>query len=105
MSAWYVFSALGLYPTVPTRAELALTTPLFPRAVVHLASGRKLRITAPRTDGKAIYIRKLTLNGKTTTRNWLPASTISTGGKLSFTLATTPSLTWGNGQGDAPPQN
>jgi putative alpha-1,2-mannosidase len=36
MSAWYVFAALGPYPTVPTRAELILTSPLFPRAGVHL---------------------------------------------------------------------
>ncbi|GID96375.1 hypothetical protein Adi01nite_57870 [Amorphoplanes digitatis] len=105
MSAWYVFSALGIYPTVPTRAELALTTPLFPRAVVHLASGRDLTIAAPRTDDKAVYVRKLTLNGKKTTKGWLPASVLTKGGRLRFTLATTPSLTWGNGPGDAPPQN
>ncbi|AGZ38905.1 GH92 family glycosyl hydrolase [Actinoplanes friuliensis] len=105
MSAWYVFSALGLYPTVPTRAELALTTPLFPRAVVHLANGKDLTIEAPRSDAKAIYVEKLTVNGKTTTKGWLPASVVSTGGKLSYTLSTTPSLTWGSGPGDVPPQN
>ena len=105
MSAWYVFSALGLYPTVPTRAELALTSPLFPRAVVHLASGKDLTIDAPRTDERAIYVQKLTVNGKTTTKGWLGASAITAGGKLSYTLATEPSLTWGSGPGDGPPQN
>jgi predicted alpha-1,2-mannosidase len=105
MSAWYVFSALGLYPTVPTRAELALTSPLFPRAVVHLANGKDLAITAPRTGDKSIYVRKLTVDGKTTTRGWLPATALTRGADLTYTLSDTPSLTWGSGPGDAPPQN
>jgi predicted alpha-1,2-mannosidase len=102
MSAWYVFSALGLYPTVPSRAELALTSPLFPRAVVHLASGKDLTID---TTGTGTYVQKLTVGGRSTTKGWLPASTISTGGNLVYTLAGTPSLTWGSGPGDVPPQN
>jgi hypothetical protein len=40
-----------------------------------------------------------------TTKGWLPASTVTTGGKLVYTLATEPSLTWGSGAGDQPPQN
>lgn len=105
MSAWYVLSSLGLYPTVPTRAELALTTPLFPRAVVHLASGKDLTISAPRSSADAIYIRQLRLNGRMTTKGWLPASTVTTGGKLVYTLGAEPSLTWGSRAGDVPPQN
>ncbi|MFI7539924.1 GH92 family glycosyl hydrolase [Actinoplanes sp. NPDC049599] len=105
MSAWYVFSALGLYPTVPTRAELALTSPLFPRAVVHLASGRDLTITAPRAEEKSIYVRELAVNGRTTTKGWLPAGALTKGAELTYQLAATPSLTWGSGPGDTPPQN
>jgi predicted alpha-1,2-mannosidase len=105
MSAWYVLSSLGLYPTVPSRGELALTTPLFPRAVVHLASGKELTISAPRASADSIYIQKLRLNGRVTTKGWLPATTVSTGGKLVYTLSTEPSLTWGSGAGDVPPQN
>jgi putative alpha-1,2-mannosidase len=40
-----------------------------------------------------------------TTKGWLPASTVTTGGKLVYTLSTEPSLTWGSGAGDVPPQN
>ncbi|WP_305785869.1 GH92 family glycosyl hydrolase [Symbioplanes lichenis] len=105
MSAWYVFSALGLYPTVPTRAELALTSPLFPRAVVHLGSGKDLTIEAPRTDGTQIYVQKLTVDGKATTKGWLTADKVTQGGKLVYTLSATPSRTWGSGPGDVPPQN
>ena len=104
MSAWYVLSALGLYPTVPTRAELALTTPLFPRAVMRLGSGRQLTIDAPGTES-AHYVQGLKVDGKATTRAWLPARTATTGGHLVYTLSSEPSLTWGSGPDDGPPQN
>ncbi|GLW34239.1 GH92 family glycosyl hydrolase [Actinoplanes regularis] len=102
MSAWYVFSALGLYPTVPTRAELALTTPLFPHAVVHLAGGRSLTIDAP---GDGLYVDNLRLDGKPRTKAWLPATAVRDGGHLVYTRSASPSLTWGSGPGDVPPQN
>ena len=105
MSSWYVFSALGLYPTVPTRAELALTSPLFPRAVVHLGSGRELSIDAPRTGSSAFYVQGLKLDGRATTKGWLPARTVTDGGRLVYRLGTAPSLTWASGPGDVPPQN
>jgi predicted alpha-1,2-mannosidase len=104
MSAWYVLSALGLYPTVPTRAELALTTPLFRHAVVRLGSGRSLVIDAPGTES-APYVKGLKVDGRSTTKAWLPARAVTAGAHLTYTLSTTPSATWGSGPGDVPPQN
>lgn len=104
MSAWYVFSALGLYPTVPTRAELALTTPLFPHADVRLGSGRHLVIDAPSTDS-AHYVKGLRVNGRSTSKAWLPARAVTSGAHLSYSLSTTPNPAWGSGPGDTPPQN
>jgi predicted alpha-1,2-mannosidase len=104
MSAWYVLSALGLYPTVPTRAELALTTPLFPHADVRLGSGRHLVIDAPSTD-TAHYVKGLKVNGRSTTKAWLPAKAVTSGAHLSYSLSTTPNLKWGSGKGDTPPQS
>ncbi|GIF21820.1 putative alpha-1,2-mannosidase [Actinoplanes tereljensis] len=101
MSAWYVLSALGLYPTVPTRAELALTTPLFPHASVRLGGGGKLTIDAA---GTGPYVQGLTVNDRATTKGWLPARTVLAGGHLAYTLGTSPSA-WGSGPGDVPPQN
>ncbi len=46
MSAWFVFSALGLYPTMSGADVLAVSTPLFPSATVTTGTGT-LRITAP----------------------------------------------------------
>ena len=101
MSAWYVFSALGLYPQIPTRADLVLTTPLFPRAVLTLGNGRTITIDAP---GTGRYVHGLKVDGRSTTKAWLPESFVHTGGRLAYTLGSTPDLRWGSGPGDVPPQ-
>lgn len=50
MSAWYVFSALGLYPAVPGTGEFVLHAPRFVRAVIHLENGRDVVIKAEDAD-------------------------------------------------------
>lgn len=104
LSAWYVFAALGLYPTIPTRADLVLSSPVFPYAVVHLNTGRELVISAPQASVANKYIRGLTVNGKATTKAWIPAAMMSAGGRLSFRLGSNPDSAWGSGPGDVPPQ-
>ena len=47
MSAWWVFGALGMHPSVPGAGVLTLGSPLFPRMQVKLGRGT-LDITAPR---------------------------------------------------------
>jgi predicted alpha-1,2-mannosidase len=46
MSAWYVFSALGMYPVVPGTGEFVVHAPRFVRAVIHLENGRDIVIKA-----------------------------------------------------------
>jgi predicted alpha-1,2-mannosidase len=48
LSSWYVWSALGLYPETPGVADLALTSPLFPKATVTEGNGQPLSIVASR---------------------------------------------------------
>ena len=101
MSSWYVWSAMGLYPLAPGRAELLVASPLFPRIVVHRANGVTLTLDAP--NAAATYVQGLSVNGVATTKPWLPESFATTGGTLSFTLGTTPDTTWGSAAADAPP--
>jgi predicted alpha-1,2-mannosidase len=101
MSAWLVFSALGLYPAVPGRAELVLTAPLFPSAVVHLGSGRDLVIKAS-SGGR--YVQSLRVDGRPSTHPWIPASMVFTGGVLQYALSGTPNTGWGSRPSDGPPQ-
>jgi predicted alpha-1,2-mannosidase len=105
MSAWYVFAALGLYPTIPTRAELALSAPLFPRAVIHLSGGRSITIDAPQATPANRYIQGLVVRGEATNKAWIPASMLSTGGSLVYALGATPDTSFGSEPGDVPPQD
>ncbi len=104
MSAWLVFSALGLYPSVPGRADLALTTPLFPSAVVHLGSGRDLVIRTSSASAENRYIQTLRVDGRPSPKPWIPASMVFTGGVLQYTVGGTPNTDWGSRPSDVPPQ-
>jgi predicted alpha-1,2-mannosidase len=103
MSAWYVWSALGMYPGIPGRAELLLGSPLFTRAVVHRANGRTITITAEGAATDAPYVESLRVDGQPSTKPWLPESFVARDGTLAFQLSSTPNTRWGAAPGDAPP--
>jgi len=103
MSSWYVWSAIGLYPAYPGRAELLLGSPLFPNIVVRRANGKVVTIKAPQARADAPYVQSLRVNGQASTKPWLPESFVANGGELEFTLSTTPNTTWGSSPADAPP--
>ena len=103
MSSWYVFSALGLYPQVPSRADLVLSAPIFPKAVIHTGLGRTITVNAPQASAKNIYIQGLRVNGRSSDKPWVPASFTTHGGTLDYTLGATADTRWGSAAKDAPP--
>jgi predicted alpha-1,2-mannosidase len=103
MSAWFVWTAMGLYPQYPGRAELLLSAPLFPQIVIHRSNDVVITINAPQADDATPYVQKLQVDGKDATRAWLPESFVANGGKLDFTLAKQPNMAWGAAAADAPP--
>jgi predicted alpha-1,2-mannosidase len=103
MSSWYVFSALGMYPQIPSRADMVLTAPLFPRAVIHAGHGKTITVNAPKASAGNTYIQGLKTNGKTSDKPWVPASFIAHGGTLDYTLGSKPNTSWGSAPADAPP--
>jgi predicted alpha-1,2-mannosidase len=103
MSSWYVFSALGMYPQVPSRADLVLSAPVFPHAVIRTGLGRTITVNAPRASAQNIYIQGLRVNGKKSDKPWVPASFVTRGGTLDYTLGGTADKTWGSSAKDAPP--
>jgi predicted alpha-1,2-mannosidase len=103
MSSWYVWTAMGLYPEIPGRAEFTLTAPLFTKVVLTRPGGQKITINAPGAGTGTPYVTGLTVNGRTSTRPWLPESFVNTGGTLDFALSATPDTAWGSAPTDAPP--
>ncbi|MFF2378879.1 GH92 family glycosyl hydrolase [Streptomyces sp. NPDC058108] len=103
MSSWYVFSALGMYPQVPSRAELVLSSPLFSRVRIERPGGNDIEIRAAGAAADAPYVQSLKVDGRSSTRPWLPASFVRDGGTLDYTLSGTPNRGWGADPAAAPP--
>jgi predicted alpha-1,2-mannosidase len=100
LSAWYVWACLGLYPVIPGRAELLVHAPAFPEIVVHRSSGQQISIDS---DGSGRYVQALRIDGRNTTKAWLPESFTTTGGHLDFILGPDPQPSFGADEADAPP--
>lgn len=94
-SSWYVWAALGMYPATPGTADLTVHSPMFQRVVLDLpGKAADLDIRAPQAADDAPYVHRLTLDGRTWARTYLPQSVVSHGGRLDFTLSTTPDTHW-----------
>jgi predicted alpha-1,2-mannosidase len=102
MSSWYVWSAIGMYPEIPGRAELVLGSPLFSKILIHRRNGDILvRARGVATDSP--YVQSAKVNGEVWTKTWLPESFVEHGGTIEFELSASPSKSWGIGAEDAPP--
>jgi len=102
MSSWYVWSAMGMYPEIPGRAELVLGSPLFTAIHIRRAAG-DIVVKAHGSGTNAPYVQSLKVNGKTTTKTWLPEGFVEHGGTLEFELSATPNKHWGTSAEDVPP--
>ncbi|MFC8019567.1 GH92 family glycosyl hydrolase [[Kitasatospora] papulosa] len=102
MSAWYVFSALGLYPQTPGSAAMLLGTPLFPSAVLERSQGGDIRISAPAADATHPYIDAVTVDGRAVDRSWVDARLVTRGGSLAYRLAEAPNTSWATGPAGLP---
>lgn len=89
MSAWYLFTALGLYPVTPASGELQITTPLFREVTLTLPKGQ-LTITTDKDPAEYPYIRSISLNGKELHRLFVTTEELAGGGTLAYTLSDKP---------------
>ncbi|UXA07903.1 GH92 family glycosyl hydrolase [Mycobacterium sp. SMC-2] len=105
LASWYVWAALGLYPSTPGTSILTVAAPLFDRALIALPGGKAIRISAPGASGPhhLNYISGLRVDGRGTDHTWLPESFVRTGGELAFSLAAYPDRRWGTSESSAPP--
>ncbi len=90
MSAWYVFSSLGLYPLNPVDGRYWLGTPAFPEAVIDVGGGRRFRIIARHLSEKNIYVARCRLNGRPLQRPWITWQELTTGGELLLEMSDVP---------------
>lgn len=84
MSAWYAFSAMGLFPLVIGSDEYELVAPLFDKVVLHLPEGRDLVITAKNRKKRNKDAKKVLLNGVELKDFCLRHAALEKGGTLTF---------------------
>ncbi|HRO99539.1 MAG TPA: glycoside hydrolase family 92 protein, partial [Flavobacteriales bacterium] len=87
MSAWFVWSAMGLYPLTPGDPSYVIGTPLFDRVTMDLGQGRSLRVEALVGGGQRDHLEALTWNDQETSPyRQLAHTALEQGGTLRFHL-------------------
>ncbi|PXY46184.1 GH92 family glycosyl hydrolase [Flavobacterium hydrophilum] len=95
MSAWYVFSSMGLYPMNPASGEYEIGSPIFEKATINLEGGKSFVIEAENVSDKNFYIQSATLNGATFNKTAISHQQIVQGGILHFVMGAQPNKNWG----------
>jgi predicted alpha-1,2-mannosidase len=89
MSAWAVFSMMGIYPISPANPIYALTTPRFQKIIIHLDSEyyqqEKITITSDFSEQKQ-YIEDIKIQGKPVKGYFISHEDLVKGKTLEFTL-------------------
>ena len=91
MSAWFVWSAMGLYPLCPGRPEYTTGVPLFDEVLLHLPNGKTTTITSTATANDRTYVEHIAWNDRDLPRfRMLDHSALVGGGHLHFDLGPRP---------------
>ena len=106
MSAWFIFSAMGLYPLNMGSGELVFGSPLFKKITLHHENGHDLIIEAPNNSSTNIYVGGLTINGEAYSKTSIKQKDLTDRLKkekvvLHFDMQATPG-DWGTGENDVP---
>ncbi|HWJ84443.1 MAG TPA: GH92 family glycosyl hydrolase, partial [Cellulomonas sp.] len=101
-ASWYVWAAIGLFPTTPGTDLLTVNAPAFDAVRVHLGDGGTIDITAPGATTDR-YISGLSVDGVPQTRTWFDGVLDGAAHTVDFTLADSADDTWGTAESDAPP--
>lgn len=95
MSAWYLFTALGIYPVNPASGEYMIGSPLFPTASLRLADGKRFTVEATNNSAVNLYIQSATLDGKRLDKPVITWEQIQSGATLKLRMGPKAS-SWGS---------
>jgi predicted alpha-1,2-mannosidase len=102
MSAFVVFSMLGIYPVIPGIPVYELGSPTFDRATLHLENGKTLRINAKNNSHDNKYIQSIRYNGEPQHRVWFRHSTLLKGLTIDLEMSNIPNTILGTDPADEP---
>jgi putative alpha-1,2-mannosidase len=82
MSAWFVWSALGMYPMNPVGGDYVFGYPLTDRAAIRLPNGKTLTVRVNRKSGAVPAITAVRFNGRAIPVKTIGHKTLLQGGLL-----------------------
>lgn len=101
-SAWYVFSALGMYTVAPGTDQYILGSPLFKKATISLENGKQVVITSEGNGSNNRYVDAMSVNGMDYTKNYLTHKQLMDGADIRFRMSDKPNKTRGTKEADLP---
>src|SRR5699024_3954025 len=101
MSAWYIFSAAGFYPTQMGSSSYTIGAPYFENMTIHLENGNDIDIKAPKVSDKNKYIQGMKLNGEPYNKHTLNHEDLTDSATLEFEMGPEPSE-WGSDEDALP---
>jgi predicted alpha-1,2-mannosidase len=95
MTAFVVFSSMGIYPVVPGEPYYAITSPVFEKVTIDLTNGKKFNVIAPGASKTKKYIQKAFVNGKEINSPFITHEQIMGGATLELEMGELPNKAWG----------
>jgi len=95
MTAFVVFTSMGLYPVTPGLPFYDITSPVFEETTINLKSGKKFTVLAKGASRTNKYIQKAFINGEEISSPFITHEQIMAGGTLELIVDELPNKTWG----------
>lgn len=87
MSAWFLFSSLGLYPMNPASGNYVFGFPLVKNATIHTRDNKKIVVNVvQKSKNPNAYIRTVVWNGKKLNNHYISHKELMKGGKLVYII-------------------
>jgi predicted alpha-1,2-mannosidase len=105
MSAFAVWSMIGLYPVTPGIPTYDIVSPVFDKITIRPKNGNAFAITVLNNSPDNKYIQSIRLNGQPLHQIWLLHEDLVRGGTLQLTMGNTPNTSLGSNPSTFPPDS
>lgn len=105
MTAFVVWSMIGLYPVTPGIPTYDIVSPVFDKVTIHPHNGKLFTITVSNNSHDNKYIQSIRLNGQPLNHVWLRHTDLLSGGTLDLTMGDTPNTSLGSDPSSFPPDS
>jgi predicted alpha-1,2-mannosidase len=103
LSAFVVFSMMGIYPVMPGVPVYDVASPVFTKVTIHLKNGKDFVIAAPASSRDNKYVQAARWKGNALDHLWIEHKDVVSGGTLELTMGDVPNTTLGSQEKSLPP--